>query len=71
MSGYLFSKLLLFVLFTIFCFAGYLTIKALPENNPLRAKLLFLDTPQVLKVAKISVFVVIITYWLGALILYG
>jgi hypothetical protein len=71
LSPYLLSKLLLLVLFTIICFAGYLAIKALPENNQLRVKLLLLKTPYALKVAKISVFVVIISYWLGALILYG
>ena len=71
MSGYLFSKLLLLVLFTIILFAGYFAIKTLPESNPLRVKLLLLGTPYALKIAKISVFFVIITYFLGALILFG
>ena len=71
MSGYLISKLLFFALLAIICSAGYLTIKNLPQNHPLRTKLLILGTPYAIKIAKISVFIIVIGYFLGALILYG
>jgi hypothetical protein len=71
LSGYLISKILFFALLALICSVGYLTIKTLPQNHPLRAKLLNLSTPYAIKMAKISVFIIAFGYFLGALILYG
>jgi hypothetical protein len=75
LSGYLIAKIS--YLFGLLAFSavifilGYLSLKALPEKHPLRLKLLSLGAPYAFKIAKIIVFVVIVSYFLGALILYG